>query len=73
MLPLSFDTNGYSITEFEIYAPGIGSIACIDIDTGISSINDLAVPKTSRVEQKSENGKEDVWWIDECQDYPRLW
>jgi hypothetical protein len=73
MLPLSSDPNGYSITEFEIYALGIGLMACIDIDTEIGSINDLAVLKTSRVEQKSENGTEDVWWIDEGQDYPRLW
>jgi len=22
---------------------------------------------------ETENGNEDIWWIDEGQDYPRLW
>jgi hypothetical protein len=44
-LPSSFDTNGYSITEIEVYALGRGLVACGDIDAETGSLNDLAVLK----------------------------
>lgn len=58
-----------------------------DIDTSGQMVSDMGIGKTTVEMQtaktfldagwdfidEADNGTEDIWWIDDGQDYPRLW
>ena len=45
---------------------------CVRFDRGLSAAVSGGMQRWDFVGE-TENGTDDIWWIDEGQDYPRLW
>jgi hypothetical protein len=65
-LPSRVDTDGYAVTDFEVYAPGVGLIAHGGVDAATGDLADLAVlleqrPLGDDAEPADDSGLSGSW------------